>query len=697
MSDLPVRALVLYKHGVGFFLRAGTVSGTSVTLTFRSDEINDVLKSLAVFDQNGGEIRGIHYQTPMDRQARLASSSINLASGRSLRDLLRQVSGRRISLLVDTRAHHRERVSGRIIGVDEPYIRNNGDSSDAFLHMRVTILTDGGQIMIYSLTELVSVEIEDEQARHDLSYFLDTGVKEDNRRSVNVGLSEGNHDLRVYYVAPSPTWRVSYRLVGETDEGGASGSAVLQGWGLFDNRLEEDLDGVEVTLVAGQPISFIYDLYESRIPQRPEVKDDARIAAAPVEYAGQVGAGGALGDRVDELNDAAPQPAVFGRGVSNRERDARQQSGAKLGLIHQDAQHFAAHASAMPPALAREQARKLAEQTTTRDVGEFFEYKVKTPVTVKRGESALVPIIGSDVNYDRELLYNKAKLPKHPVIALRFVNNTGLTLERGPVTVTEDGEYKGEAIIPFTKPDNEVYVPYAVELGVTVTETAASEHVTFGIRFDREKQVTQDVYTIITTAYWLENRTADDKVVTIEAPVTAKYELYETDVPAVETPTERRWQVRVPAHSKQLFTRKERMRTHQYRWMSQLTHHELHTWLSNQWLDQSLFKRLSDLLDKEGQLAAWNNELKALQTEVTALYEQQEQLRANLTTLSGDAGVNGDEGALRKRMLDKLASTQDRLDAIEGRTGEINEQIVTTAAEIDALIVALQDEDAVAP
>src|SRR6185436_19712341 len=50
--------------------------------------------------------------------------------------------------------------------------------------------------------------------------------------------------------------------------------ARLQGWGLFDNSLDEDLEDVALTLASGRPISFVYGLYESRVPGRPEVSDD---------------------------------------------------------------------------------------------------------------------------------------------------------------------------------------------------------------------------------------------------------------------------------------------------------------------------------------------------------------------------------------------------------------------------------------
>src|SRR5690606_5134456 len=226
MANLAVREMVLYKHGVGFFVRQGEVEGEKVALTFRQDEINDVLKSLAVFDQAGGQVLGIHYQTPMDTYARLASSSIKLSQNTSLRDLLRDLRGRDCELLFEVTAGTQEMVIGRIIGIDEVQTEEEFSAT-------VSILTSNG-VQVFPYETLRSFKIKDEQSSHDLSYFLDTSMSEDDRRVVTVRLSEGEHDLAVYYVAPSPTWRVSYRLVAETDEDGTTGTALLQGWGLFD-------------------------------------------------------------------------------------------------------------------------------------------------------------------------------------------------------------------------------------------------------------------------------------------------------------------------------------------------------------------------------------------------------------------------------------------------------------------------------
>jgi len=57
-ADLPVREVVLYKHGVGYFERAGQLAaGESARLDFKATEMNDVLKSLTVEEKGGGKKR----------------------------------------------------------------------------------------------------------------------------------------------------------------------------------------------------------------------------------------------------------------------------------------------------------------------------------------------------------------------------------------------------------------------------------------------------------------------------------------------------------------------------------------------------------------------------------------------------------------------------------------------------------------
>src|SRR5689334_15127780 len=79
-AKLPIKKVVLYSHGVGYFERQGSVTGTqAIDLEFNSGQMNDVLKSLLVLDLNGGRISTVTYDTskPIDKQ--LEQFSISLA------------------------------------------------------------------------------------------------------------------------------------------------------------------------------------------------------------------------------------------------------------------------------------------------------------------------------------------------------------------------------------------------------------------------------------------------------------------------------------------------------------------------------------------------------------------------------------------------------------------------------------------
>src|SRR5206468_2029145 len=104
---------------------------------------------------------------------------------------------------------------------------------------------------------------------------------------------------------------------------------------------------------------------------------------------------------------------------------------------------------------------------------------------------------------------------------------TGLTFERGPVTLVEDGDYKGEAVVPFTKDGSEVYLPYAVELGVRVTENYDQVTEVAGLTISGAYLIYEQFF-INWVTYIIENTTARPLTVTIEAPIEPSFELFET-------------------------------------------------------------------------------------------------------------------------------------------------------------------------
>jgi len=64
VSPLPVRRVILYKSGVGFFEHLGSVTGNAdVTIQFTTAQLNDVLQSLTTIDLDGGAIVNISYNS----------------------------------------------------------------------------------------------------------------------------------------------------------------------------------------------------------------------------------------------------------------------------------------------------------------------------------------------------------------------------------------------------------------------------------------------------------------------------------------------------------------------------------------------------------------------------------------------------------------------------------------------------------
>ena len=649
MTLLPITHMTLYKHGVGFFERRVSLAGTEVSLTFRVEEMNDILKSLTAIDWGGGQVLGVEYATPQTREERLAGCSINLSDDRSLQDLLTGLRGRQVRLLLD----QAESLAGSLIGLDD------APDEEPLATALVSVLLDGAnQVQAIPLGRVQGVEILDERGAADLRFFLQTSLTQEAYRAVTVRLTPGEHDLSVSYIAPAPTWRVSYRLVVEDkDEQSAEGeitaakNALLLGWGIFDNRLEEDLQDISLSLVAGMPISFVYDLYTPFTPKRPEIKEEGRVAAAPVAFeAAMLGAP----EKPMALDDTRSMKAMR----------------AAAPAMHS----FSADALAEATPVA----------TTGTDLGELFQYVISTPVTVGRGQSAMVPIVSARLEAHKELLYNGSKMPTHPVATLRLRNETGLTLERGPVTVLDRGEYVGEAVLPFTATEGEIVVPYAVELGAKVREESGSSRELNGLRIDGY-YLSLEEWHVLWWEYQVNNSTARPMAVLIEHPRQAQFDLFDTPEPREHSAEHLRFEVNVPGRSeaklrvqvRRLISRREELRRQSAQ--------TLQGYLKRGLLSSRSHTQATELLALWEQLASAEKRLAEIEQERQKVYKAQEQIRGNMQAL----GAAGKEGEMRSSYVDKLKASEQELQGFTKEESTLRSQIEKLNREVEAKVTAL--------
>jgi hypothetical protein len=696
--------MILYKHGVGYFERRGMVSGTALRLSFPREAMDDVLKSLIALDMGAGQVHGVDFETPEDRAQQIARGSIHLSDDRSMLDLLRDLRGRRVRLWLEEEREQprkgfglrggrppeprepaetngppvpempppsRTQVDGLVIGIDV-------ENDENLLRSPIVSIYQPEQrrVRTYALREIKRLELLDERSAEDLSYFLRAAQSEEDRRAATLRLSDGEHDLLVGYIAPAPAWRVSYRILAEPRTGtqrvnqepstngagtvlGSQFSVLLQGWGLFDNQLDEDLEEVALTLVAGMPVSFRYRLYEPHTPERPLIADEERTVTAPIEFAG-----------MPPVPEAAPMMMMAAAPAPAAKR-------SRTMVL-----------SAEEPTTERLSMDMLESSTVAASAGEergaLFQYRVTHPVSVARGQSAMVPIVGQRLEGRKELLYNGQKLPKHPVASLRMRNETGLTLERGPVTVIEEGDYAGEAVLPFTRAGGELIVPFAVELGISVQEEHSGDRQTRGISV-REDYLLFQEWDVRHTRYRIHSTLPAAAEVTIEQALLQGYELTETDAPAEQAQGQARWPIACPPGAETSFVVHQRQETSRWERVRGVTSKQLRDFFKRRYLDEATYAALSGVLEIYGQIEAHNKRLAEIEQERSAIYRQQQQIQASL----GPLGREGEEGALRSRYVATLGELEDRLAALTSEQQRLVAENERLEQEANARLAAL--------
>jgi hypothetical protein len=634
-TNLPIRRVVLYKHGVGYFERRGKVSGSdTLNLDFKARDMNDVLKSLTVLDLSGGSVSAVSYDSTKPLEQLLAEATIRIPEDGSLTALLGQIKGARVRARVGG-----GQVEGSIIGLDSLAIAA-GETSVVrpFLSLLV-----GGSLRTFDVLEISELEFLDEAVRKDLEFYLATvlsSYKKDTKRMAILTSGQGERELFVSYVVESPVWKTSYRIL--LDEGEAP---LLQGWALVDNTGDEDWVDVRLSLIAGLPVSFVHDLYNPRYMKRPVVEVRTEAAAAPVIP--EEGFGGAM-DMAREMAVAAPPPPAPAMAPGAAPRRARAEK-AFVGV----------------PATGGPRQREVLEQTMavttlTKEVGVLFEYGVDRPVTVHRNQSALVPILHKPFEGRRVLLYNRATREKNPMACIELKNTTGLTLEGGPVTVSEDERYVGEAMLDTMKPNDRRFVPYAVELGCVVSvEDKMEDGPVFRAVVTRGTLVVE-YFHVRQTKYLVRNKAPRPQVLFVEHPRTG-WELMK-DAPEPAETTDGFWRFKrelAPGTQDELVVA-ERTRGHRQYLISNVGLDEVTYFVSSRYIDRQVADALREVVALRERVQALSRDEQRLTAEREQLFKDQERIRSNIDSLKSGAS----QRELAERFVAKLNEQEDRLEAI---------------------------------
>ena len=613
---LPIRRVILYKHGVGYFERSGRVEGdAAIDLSFRAAEMNDVLKSLTTLDLGGGHVASVSYESTKPLEKQLEDIAIRLPDAHAISGLLAEVKGARLAVEIGG-----TRIAGVVAGI-ETVRRCHGD--DVVESQRLALLIDGATLRSFDLEEVNQLEFLDDTVRRDLAHLLEVLIaakKKDLKRLTIFAHGEGPREILASYIVETPVWKTSYRILIPEAE---SDPPLLQGWALVDNTQDEDWEDVELSLVAGLPISFVHDLYSPRYKRRPVVEVEEEEAYAPPLLEA---AGGGFAEELDDMELAAMAPVPAGA----PEHSAK---------------------------LHRARAASMRVQTRTAEVGDLFAYEIEKPVTVKRSQSALVPILQSTFAGRKVAIYNPDVRSGNPMSALLFENTTGATLEGGPVTVFDGNTYVGEAMLETLKPGDERHLAYSVELGcaVRVDHHSATEDVERATIADGVLRLHR--FQVKRTIYVLTNRTDRDMDLFLDHRFRVGWDLVNTPEPTEHTENFYRFRFPIAARQATDFVVTERGDATETVSLTTVDLEAIGTFVTRRYIDPATETALTELVAARERIAQLDRDLAARQSEIQDIFTNQERLRENLRAL----GSSQQESSLRQQYVTEMSTDESRL------------------------------------
>ncbi len=640
-AELNVKNVVLYKHGVGYFERSGDLAaGQGARLDFKASEMNDVLKSLTIEVKGGGGVSGLRYDSSEPLARKLEQFPLSLDKTQPISSLLDQLKGSQIELKVNDKSY-----TGLILGA-----RLLAGSREQPEKEQLSLLHDGGEIRTYDIGWSTPIKFTDAKLQLQLKEYLNalTQSRSSEKRSVYIdSVDAASRQVTASYMVPTPVWKSSYRLIFPQ-----SGEPTLEGWAIVDNTTGEDWVNIRLALVSGRPISFISRLYEPKYVDRPvaELADDRPVG--PVLHQGAIGG-------------AMPPPAPAKAAMPRR------------GMMMAEL--------AAPSAQARDElASNIESVAEGRELGDLFEYSFSKPVTVKKSESAMLPFLQQKLPARKLLIYSNEFSP-HPMNAAELTNNSGKTLDGGPVTLYDGGAYAGEALFETIKTGDKRLVSYGVDIGTRITT-----------KFDSTADVVREIHLrngVLTTkssvqetkTYTIKNVDAKAKTLIIEYPVRYGYKL-QNQKPLETTVSAYRFEVKLAPSAESKFPVQEERQIENTFAISNINPLFLASILQNKAISAQGRKALESISDRKRQVAELDSQINESEGQIKEIVRDQERIRQNLTSLNR---VTGQQDQVA-RYANQLSQQEGQLASLRDRQSDLRKKKTALEAEINTLIQGME-------
>jgi hypothetical protein len=342
----------------------------------------------------------------------------------------------------------------------------------------------------------------------------------------------------------------------------------------------------------------------------------------------------------------------------------------------------------MPEEEAVEEAREDSEPVAEGNVlGDLFEYKLKERVTIRKNQSALVPILQTDIAAEKVSLWSESLGVARPLRALWVNNASALTLDGGSFSVLDSNTFAGEGLVEAIKPGERRLLSYATDLGLLVDSKLESS---------RERVTRVRIYrgTMTTTSedrekktYIVRNEDTTSRSLLIEHPVRPGWKLAE-DGPKPEEKAAglHRFRLNVePKTTERLVINEAKPLFTQYA-LNGVTEDQIELFLRQKSINPDIEKALRTITAQKKVVADLDGTIREQQKAIDQIFTDQGRLRENMKALKGSA----EEKALLQRYTKQLDEEETQLEAMRKKKQDTEAGQKLANAVLQNLIQELQ-------
>jgi hypothetical protein len=683
-AQLPISQVVLFSSGVGYFQREGQVEGTQrIDLTFPTQDINDLIKSMTLRDVDGGQVTAVSYDSNVPVERTLQSFAVNLTNNPTFAAILNQARGEKAEVtLQQANATQPGTLTGSIVGVEH---KQQAVGKDVVQVECLNLWCADGMRSL-KLAEVQRVRFLNAIMESEFRKALDTLAQghDSQKKAVSIHFAgQGKRGVKVGYVVENPIWKTSYRLVlpplKNDDDKKEAKKPYLQGWAVVENQTDEDWNDVRMALISGRPISFQMNLYDALFIKRPVVEPELFASLRPVAYSGGL----------NELKDVMKKQERLRAQVEFGRRQQKQSAGEdKDEKVIEELQKTIPYLEEAKGKFKLDDldlSKGVTSAASAAKLGDYFQYAIDHAVNLPRQKSALLPIVTKDVESERVSIYNERTHPKFPLLGLVFKNTTGMHLSQGPITVYEASTYAGDARILDLQKDEQRLLSYAIDLGSEVLAAVdpdggkiTSVKSVKGILSTTTKQVDKKTYTIA-------NRSDQERTMIIEHPNRTDFTLTKTDKPWETAADVHRFKKVVPAGKTVPFTvTEERILNQQYQ-LTNLDDDTIRIFLNAPAISSAMKKALEKAMDLRAKVAAVQRELQQTERQLKVITDDQDRLRKNIKEMPPEA-------AAYKRYLKKFDDQETEIERLQQQIKKLQEDEHARRKDLESYLTNLTVE-----